>query len=58
VYFNAANVADFQEIYAAISPQLQVKAEKTEVTSIFAGAGLLFLLVGGAFSLIWFSRIP
>jgi hypothetical protein len=28
------------------------------VTAIFAGASILLLLVGGAFSLMWFSRVP
>jgi hypothetical protein len=37
---------------------LVIKPEKMEVTSIFAGAGLLVLLIGGAFSLLWFSRLP
>jgi hypothetical protein len=29
-----------------------------EVTSIFAGASILVLLIGGTFSLVWFSRLP
>jgi hypothetical protein len=29
-----------------------------EVTSLFAGAGLLVLLVGGAASLVWLGRAP
>jgi hypothetical protein len=37
---------------------LVVKPEKMEITSILAGAGVLMLLVGGFFSLAWFSRLP
>jgi hypothetical protein len=29
-----------------------------EVTALFAGAGMLLFLLGGAFSLAWFSRLP
>lgn len=57
-YFYAENEEDLQKVYQALAPQLVVKAQKTEVTSIFAGASLLFLLAGGAISLLWFSRIP
>jgi Ca-activated chloride channel homolog len=57
-YFNAASEQDLDAIYENIDPQLSIKPEKIEVTSIFAGAGILFLLVGAAFSLVWFSRLP
>ena len=29
-----------------------------EVTSLFAGASILVMLIGGVFSLLWFSRLP
>jgi hypothetical protein len=29
-----------------------------EVTSLFAGASILILLIGGTFSLLWFNRLP
>ncbi len=38
--------------------QLTVDAEMMEVTALFAGAGLLFLLAGGACAMFWFGRIP
>jgi Ca-activated chloride channel family protein len=57
-YHNALNEEDMRAIYANIKPQLVVKPEKMEATSLFAGAGLLFLLVGGALSLLWFGRVP
>jgi hypothetical protein len=37
---------------------LVIKPEETEVTSIFAGAGILVMLIGGMISLLWFSRLP
>lgn len=57
-YFHAGDEEDLQQIYRGLTPQLVVKPEKMEVTSIFAGISLLLLLVSGAFSLFWFSRLP
>jgi Ca-activated chloride channel family protein len=58
VYYNAGNEEDLRKIYNNINTQLVIKPEETEVTSIFAGAGMLVLLVGAMFSLLWFSRLP
>ncbi len=57
-YFNAQSEEDLREIYENIEPQFVIKAEEMEVTSVFAGIGILILLIGGAFSLLWFSRVP
>jgi Ca-activated chloride channel family protein len=58
VYYNAQNEDDLRAIYADINPQVVIKPEKMEVTSIFAGTGLLLLMTGAIFSLLWFSRVP
>nr|NIO42645.1 hypothetical protein [Burkholderiales bacterium] len=52
------NEEDLRAIYENLDPQLVIKPEKMEVTSIFAGASILVLLMGGTFSLMWFSRLP
>jgi len=57
-YYNAENEQDLRTIYDNLNPQLVIKPEKMEVTSIFAGVSILVLLIGGAFSLLWFSRLP
>jgi Ca-activated chloride channel family protein len=57
-YYNAQSKEELLKIYDNLDPQLVIKPEKTEVTSIFAGASVLVLLVGGLFSLLWFSRLP
>jgi len=57
-YYNAENEQDLRTIYDNLNPQLMIKPEKTEVTSIFAGTSILVLLIGGVFSLLWFSRLP
>lgn len=57
-YYNAQSAQDLKKIYNSIDPQLVIKAQKMEVTSLFAGASMVFLLAGGIFSLLWFSRLP
>ena len=57
-YYNAASAQELSKIYDNLDPQLVVKPEKIEVTSIFAGASAAVLLIGGLLSLFWFSRLP
>jgi Ca-activated chloride channel family protein len=57
-YYNAQNEEELRTIYENLNPQLVIKPEKMEVTSIFAGAGVLVLLIGATYSLLWFSRLP
>jgi Ca-activated chloride channel homolog len=57
-YYNAASTQDLSSIYSHLVPQLVVEPEKMEVTSLLAGAGLLALLIGGVFSLVWLGRLP
>jgi len=57
-YYHAEDKAALQEIYENIDLQLTTKGEKMEITALLAGASLLFLLVGGALSLVWYGRIP
>lgn len=58
VYYNAENEDDLQAIYENLDPQLVIKPEKMEVTSVFAGISIVVLLIGGALSLLWFGRVP
>jgi Ca-activated chloride channel family protein len=58
IYYNAQDEEQLNEIYDALRPQLVVKTEEMEVTSMFAGASILLLLAGGMFSLLWFGRVP
>ncbi len=57
-YYNAQSAQDLVTIYQNLDTQLVIKPEKTEVTSLFAGASILVFLMGGVFSLLWFSRFP
>jgi len=57
-YYRAENEEDLRSIYENLVTRLVIKPEKMEVTSIFAGASILVLLMGGTFSLLWFGRLP
>lgn len=57
-YSNAADEEALRAIYDNLDSRLVVRPEQMEITSIFSGAGLLVLLIGGAFSLLWFGRVP
>lgn len=57
-YFRADDAKTLKEIYGEIDLQLTIHGEDTEVTAIFAGIGLLFFLVAGALSMVWFGRVP
>ena len=57
-YYSAANEDELFQIYDDLEPKLSIKTEAIEITSIFAGLGMLAFLVGGALSLLWFGRVP
>ncbi len=57
-YYNAQSEQDLLKIYDHLDTQLISKPEQTELTALFAGAGIFFMLVGGLFSILWFSRLP
>ncbi len=57
-YYAAQGEQDPQAVYANLSPELVVKEDTMEITSIFSGAGILLLLVGTGVSLVWFNRLP
>ena len=56
-YYNAQNAQDLLKVYDNLEKRLIVKPQKTEITSILAGAGIFILLLGSAFSLLWFGRL-
>ena len=57
-YYYAADSDALQEIYETIDLRLAIRGETTEVTAIFVGLGVLFFLIGGTLSMLWFGRIP
>jgi Ca-activated chloride channel family protein len=58
VYYNAGDEEQLRQIYDDLKPKLSVKPQEMELTSIFAGLGMMIFLVGGMLSLVWFGHVP
>lgn len=58
VYYNAGDEEQLRRIYSDIEPKLSIKPEEIEMTSVFAGLGMIIFLVGGLLSLLWFGHVP
>jgi Ca-activated chloride channel family protein len=56
-YFGAGDAATLQKVYDTIDLRLTVAGRKTEITAIFAGAGLLCFLVAAGLSMRWYGRV-
>jgi Ca-activated chloride channel homolog len=57
-YYLAENTEALKAIYDELNTQFVIRPEETELTSIFAGLGILTLLIGSMFSFLWFNRLP
>ncbi len=55
--YTAADLAGLSAIYTRLAKQLTHKQAKDEITSSFAGVGLVLLLLGSVLSLVWFGRL-
>lgn len=45
-------------VYDKLGAQVGFEKKKRELSAAFAGAGAVFLLLGGTLSALWFGRIP
>lgn len=57
-YYKAGEAADLQNIFDDLEPQMVIKSEKMEVTSLFSGVSILIFLAGAVVSFLWFNRLP
>jgi Ca-activated chloride channel family protein len=57
-YYAAENPSEIASIYDQIATRLVIKPEAQEITSLFAGAGILVLALGGLAGLRWLGRLP
>ena len=55
--FTAASSDRLKEIYETLGSELGHKKEKRQITSVFAGGGLLLLLTGMAMSMRFFGKV-
>jgi Ca-activated chloride channel family protein len=57
-YFNASTEQDLRAVYENLTTQLVVRNEKTELTAYATLAAAVMAVLAGAFSLLWFNRLP
>lgn len=57
-YYHAVDEESLKDIYENVDLRLEIRGEKMEITSMIAGAALVFFLIGGTLSLFWFGRMP
>jgi len=56
-YFHAASAEELKAVYSVLSKQLIIETQQMEITSFFAAAAALLMLVSAGLSLTWFGRI-
>jgi len=57
-YYAAASEAQLKQVYDNIGSSVGYVTEQREVTAWFIGGALVFLLLTGGLSLLWFQRLP
>ncbi len=57
-YYDASSAEDLSRIYDGLVTQLVLRQEKTELAAGFVGIAALLAVIGGAWSLATFSRLP
>jgi Ca-activated chloride channel family protein len=57
-YYDADDQESLQKIYDGLDTHLVVRPQDIEVTSLFAGAGVIAILLGAVASVIWLGRVP
>jgi hypothetical protein len=45
-------------VYEKLSTQLVLREQKTEVTAYLTALAAVLSILAGAFSLLWFNRLP
>lgn len=55
-FFDAPDATKLEEVYRELGTRLAKHEQREELTSLFAGAGAIVLLLSGALSTAWFRR--
>jgi Ca-activated chloride channel homolog len=56
-YYYAGTAEDLKKVYKGLSSRLVVETRETEISSVFAGAAALLVLLAAGLSLWWFGRV-
>jgi Ca-activated chloride channel homolog len=57
-FYDAGDAQKLSDVYKSLGTSIGFKREKRDIAPVFAAAGLGLMLLGGAFSLLWFGRLP
>lgn len=57
-FFSAPSAEDLAQIYENLGSKVGYTQQEQEVTQLFAGAALLFVLAGAGLAAHWFNRFP
>jgi Ca-activated chloride channel homolog len=57
-FFATADSKKLSAIYKSLGSRIGFRKERRELTAAFAAGGLALMMLGGAFSLFWFGRLP
>jgi Ca-activated chloride channel family protein len=57
-YFNANTEEDLRAVYENLTTELVIRNEKTELTAYATLTAAILAVMAGAFSLLWFNRLP
>ena len=57
-FFTATTDVGLNEVYGRLASRLGHRSESREITDVFGGGAAALLLIGGAFSAVWFRRLP
>lgn len=58
VYYFAEDEETLRDIYENVDLRLAISGDKMEITSVLAGISLVFFMIGGMVSLVWYGRMP
>lgn len=57
-YFNLTDADELRRVSRQLGRDIGWERRRTEVTALLAAAAGVLMLAGGAFSLVWFRRVP
>ncbi len=57
-YLNAQDESALKRVYDELARERHSEPQETELTFYLTGTALVLSIIGGAFSLFWFNRLP
>jgi len=57
-FFSAESTAELGAVYNDIGSSVGFETEQTSIAEWFIGAAIIFAILAGALSLLWFARLP